>query len=196
MNWLNFFGAVIGIIVLNVIVYISLNYLGYVPPKGQKGQTGERGLEGPRGVSGPRGIPGPQGPPGPEGIRGVSYKYISQDSDNVNIAAPINYQGYKLSIRPDGTVFGESLAELPLEQSETTTLNIPSRPQQVAQTQPPAPVNETTTNNETVPATTTQTPLIPQTTQTPQIFEDMKKAVHLEYFNAPKQNYKLLNFFH
>lgn len=192
MNWLNFFGAVIGIIVLNIIVYISLNYLGYVPPKGQKGQQGERGLEGPRGVTGPRGIPGPQGPPGPEGIRGVSYKYISQDSDNVNIAAPINYQGYKLTVRPDGTVFGESLAELPLAQSETTTLNIPVRPQQTVETAPPAPVNETTTTNETVPQTTQPTQPT-QPTQTPQIFEDMKKAVHLEYFNAPKQNYKLLN---
>lgn len=152
MNWLNFFGAIIGIIILNVIVYISLNYLGYVPPKGEKGEQGPTGPEGPRGVTGPRGIPGPQGPPGPEGVRGVSYKYISQESDNVNIAAPINYQGYKLTIRPDGTVFGQSLAEVPLEQTETTTINIPQRPQQVIEQPPPEPANQFTQQTENVPS--------------------------------------------
>lgn len=153
MNWLNFFGAIIGIVILNVIVYISLNYLGYVPPKGQKGQQGETGIEGPRGPSGPRGIPGPQGPPGPEGIRGTSYKYISQESDVVNIGAPLNYQGYKISVRPDGVLTGEIIksemtpAELPIEQTETTTLNIPQRPQQTIEVTPPAPQNSL---NETV----------------------------------------------
>jgi hypothetical protein len=198
MNWLNFFGAIIGIVILNVIVYIVLNYLGYVPPKGQKGQQGETGVEGPRGPSGPRGIPGPQGPPGPEGIRGTTYKYISQDSDMVNIGAELNYQGYKISVRPDGTLMGELIktemtpAELPPGQTETTTLNIPTRPQQTIEVAPPAPENENITNTETVPQTTET---VPQTTETvPQTTNTIpQKAMSLEAFASPKQVYKLLN---
>lgn len=157
MNWENFLTIILGIVIFNVLVFLFQN-------KEKKINSVKTSSILPQLNS--------------------NLKYITQDSETVNIDAPLNYLGHKISVRKDGVLVGELLktklepAEVPPEQTQTTTLNIPVRPQLVT-TAPPSPVNAETFISAPVPQETRSQPIeIP--------FIQPKIAVHLTQNAAPK----------